>query len=403
MSYRASVRFIVITTLLVWATAVELPAAAGSLVTVDHERRYTRAEVDRYADRLFNQQSTPSARYDVDVFRMELYSTDLEGEDTVVTTQLFVPRLGSVGATRRGPLYVFAAGTTGLTDACRTSREYEAGVNWGLYRHHMLAHAGQGSIGVLPDYMHFGDPDRLQPYFIAEAGGRILLDSIRAVLAYLDSPASEVRIRPAGTFLAGFSQGGHAAFAAADIRDDYAPEVELSGIIGYGPTTSIEDVFREFSVVAPAIIYTYAEHYGRDRFDPAEMLADRWLDSLERDVTRQCILGYQSYYPWGPHTLFRPEFTSALVNRRLESEYPEIYAVLAEQQTGLTGHGVPAFILQGTNDVVIDEGDQTRFVTALRERGSNVRYRLFQNSPHDTRQIGFFEVVNWMREQAQRN
>ncbi len=378
-------------------TVLNAHAMAGSIVSVEHDRTYGTQEVNGMAARLFNGHATPPADHSVAVYRLRFRSIDLDGRDTVITAQIFIPRFTEHS---ERPLYVFAAGTTGLTDSCRTSREHEVGVNWGLYRNHLLAHAGQGIIGVLPDYMHFGDPNRLQPYFVSEAEGRALLDSVRAVGAYFNGPGSSHAVRPARpAFLAGFSQGGHAAFAAADIRDEYAPEVELGGIIGYGPTTNVEDLFREFSLVAPAIIYTYAARYGEDRFDPAAMLADRWLASLEHDVTRLCILGYQSYYPWRPSPLFRPEFTAALVNRRLQAEYPEIHRILSKHNTGLSGHGVPALIMQGTNDVVINQADQTRFVTALRDRGSTVRYRVYPDTPHDTRQAGFREALSWMERQ----
>ncbi len=402
--------------ILTFTLTLNAHAAAGTVVEVEFERSYRVAEVNRAAEQVFGDQPAPAAEYEVDVYRMQFYSTALTDEDTVVTTELYVPRAPGVdrgaapevrrhaGPQRldpraRRPLYVFAAGTTGLTDSCRTTREYQVGVNWGRYRQHLLTHAGQGTIGMLPDYMHFGEPNRLQPYFIAEAEGRVLLDAVRAAYTYFSGSAHGARVRPAeGAFLAGFSQGGHAIFAAADIRERYAPEVELGGLIGYGPTTNVEALFREFSVVAPAIIYTYAEHYGSDRFDPAVMLADRWLANLEHDVTRLCILGYQSYYPWGPHPLFLPEFAGALVSGTLAARYPEIHQILSEQQTGLAGHGVPALILQGTNDVVIDQNDQTRFVAQLRERGSNVRYRIFNEAPHDTRQLGFYEATDWMND-----
>lgn len=382
---------------------IGLPAAgaAGSLVTVEHDQTYSTAAVNEMAARLFNGRRTPEARFTVDVFIIRYESTDLQEQPTLVTAQLFVPRYDSHA---ERPVYIFAPGTTGLTDQCRPLREHQIGINWGLYRNHVLAHAGQGAIGMIPEYMHFGDPDRLQPYFIAEAEARVLLDAIRAVRNYFrEQPRSSdypSAVRPAGAFLAGFSQGGHAAFAAADRNGRYAPDVRIAGIIGYGPTTSVESLFREFSVVAPSVIYVYARYYGSDRFDPGKMLADRWLENLAHDVRRLCILGLQSYYPWRPGPLFRPEFNDALLNRRLAENYPEIAHILRKNSTGLGGHRVPALILQGSNDVVVNLDDQSEFVVALRGGGSPVRYLIYPDTPHDTRQIGFDEVIRWMEAQT---
>lgn len=377
-------------------TAVPLFSGAGSLISVTHEASYSAREVNSSSARLFSGTAAPVAIFDVDVYALRYESTGLDQEVTPIYAQLFVPRYAR--QTTR-PLYVFGAGTTGLSDGCRTSREHEAGVNWGLYRNHMLAFAGQGVIGILPDYMYFGVPDRLQAYFVPEAGGRVLLDAVRATHAFFEDADTAVQPSPGAVF-AGFSQGGHAIFAAADIAAEYAPEVEISGLIGYGPTTNIEQLFREFSVVAAPLIYTYAEIYGRDRFDPALMLQDRWLENLAVDVRRLCILGLQNYYPWGPEGVFRRPFLNALRNRQLDTAFPEIHSILTENNSGLSGHGVPVLILQGGNDVVVNLQDQAEFAQDLRDRGSEVEYIVYPGNRHDTRQIGFSEALDWMIEQS---
>ncbi len=387
--------------LFVAVAVASLSAAAGDVVSIEHDQTYSPSQVNSMAGQLFTNRAVPQARYTVDVYMIRYLSTNLEENPTVITAQLLVPREPQRA---EQPLYLFAPGTTGLTDQCRPLREHQVGINWGLYRHHVLAMAGQGAIGMIPEYMHFGDPDRLQPYFIAEAEARVVLDSVRAVRNLFgtgpgaNAALRNAGVRPAGVFLSGFSQGGHAIFAAADRRAEYAPDVRIDGIIGYGPTTNIEQLFREFSVVAAPIIYTFAQHYGVDRFDPEVMLADRWLPTLAQDVRRLCILGLQSYYPWGPWPLFRPEFNRALANRTLARDFPEIDAILRENATGLSGHGVPVLILQGSRDVVVNLDEQAEFVVALRNLGSRVRYLVYDNAPHDTRQIAFEEVLRWMNE-----
>lgn len=365
----------------------------GRILSIAHEASYTPAEVNAMSVRLFGAER-PSATHWVDIYNIEFESLGLDDEPTVILAQIFVPR---TMASSELPLYVFAAGTTGLSDLCRTSREYEIGINWGLYRNDMLAHAGQGSIAILPDYMYFGDPQRLQPYFVPLAEARVLLDSVRAAQHFFASENFDFQPYPEA-FLAGFSQGGHAIFAAADLAADYAPEIKIAGLIGYGASTDIEDLFREFTVVAAPIIYTYAQIYGADRFDPSVMIQDQWLENLFIDVRRLCILGLQDYYPWGPYTFFRPEFLRSLQQRRLAADFPEIHAVLKENSPGLSGHGIPALILQGGNDVVINLQDMERFVSSLRDRGSEVEYLVYPDSRHDTRQIGFSDARRWMQE-----
>jgi acetyl esterase/lipase len=250
--------------------------------------------------------------------------------------------------------------------------------------------------------MGFGDPDRLQPIYNAVAEGRMMLDAVRALYRFLERLDVEkngpalLGFRRPSVFVAGFSQGGHAAFAAADLRRLYAPDVGLAGVIGYGPTTDLEVLFQEFPVVAPMAVYTFAEAYGAQHFDPEKVLQKRWAANLSEDVRRQCVGGMQSYYPWSPRELFRPEFAEALLSGGLAESYPEIHRILRRHRTGLSGHRLPCLILQGGDDVVVSAASQERFVRRLCRLGSPVLYRHFPESRHDTRQVGFPEVLSWM-------
>jgi len=380
--------------LLFIANPANAEQSPGTVLSVRSDARLEPADITRTVAPLFEGLTAPAPLWPVDIYLIRYASRYPDGVPAAITAQLFIPRLD----TRRNcPVYVFAPGSTGLIEPCRPSNEHVAGIRWGLYRLHVLAVCSQGVIGILPDYIGFGDPERVQPYFSSVAEGRTLLDAVRAVKSFFRSqPANAVPAPRA--FLAGYSQGGHAAFAAADLKASYAPEVRIAGIIGYGPTTDPETLFREFTVAAPLVVYTYSRLYGKERFDPALILDEPWLSSLEYDVTRQCIGGIQSYYPWEPRKLFRPAFAEALLAGKLAESFPQIHAILKENSSGLSGHRIPVLILQGTEDVVIRFSSQEAFVRALCRAGSPVTYLRFSGSRHDTRQIGFADVLNWMEE-----
>jgi predicted esterase len=379
-------------------------AAPGELVKVELDRSFSPAEIDEAVSPLFEGYERPAATHGVDVYYLHFESRYPDGSAATVRSQLFMPRGGHTagpGESERD-LYLFGPGSTGILDVCRPSREHIAGIYWGSYRDHTLSFAGNGFIGLLPDYMGFGDPSRLQPFFHAEAGTHLMLDGVRAVRNFLATRSGAASAREVDldqVFLAGYSQGGHAAFAAADYRDSYAPEVSIDGIIGYGPTTDMRALIQEFTVVGPLVAYSFRERYGVDRFDPARMLQDPWLESLDYDVTRQCIGGIQSYYSWSPEEMYRPAFLAALRNGRLDREYPRIAAILDEHSVGLSGHGVSALIVQGTDDIVVYPDSQTEFVTKLRGAGSDVRYYIYENERHDVRQAAHMDVLNWIRNQ----
>ncbi len=376
------------------ACAGGLAAAPGAILKVTAVESLSTAAVNALQPKLFTDIPAPKAKYPVDCFLLQIESTYLDGTPTPVTVQVFLPRLPDRA---RRSVYVFAPGSTGLRDACRPSREHIAGIHWGLYRTHVLGHAGQGSIGVLPDYMGFGDPDpaHLQPYMVAVAEGRMLLDVARAMDAFLEKNAAAT-VAGTAIFFSGFSQGGHAAFAAADMRTRYARDVRVAGIIGYGPSTDIPALFREFPMVAPMAIYSYSKVYGKEVFDPDLLLAPRWAKTLEKDVTRQCVGGMQSYYPASPRELFRPEFAEALFTGTLREKFPGIAKVLEENSTGLSGHRIPALILEGSDDIVVSPASQEAFARGLCRTGCPVTYSLYKGRRHDTRQVGFAEAREWM-------
>ncbi|MBN2551355.1 MAG: alpha/beta fold hydrolase [Spirochaetales bacterium] len=382
-------------------TVIAAQAREHILVAVELVETLSPGAVDEEVGELFEGVEAPRSRFQIDCYLIRYESRYPDGQPAQITAQLFLPRVpdGDIRAA-----YIFAPGTTGLLDACRPSREHIAGIRWGLYRAHVLAFAGQGIVGVLPDYMGFGDAERLQPIYNAVAEGRMMLDGARALYRFLELRQKEEAGRATRrspqppVFVAGFSQGGHAAFAAADLRRLYARDVRLAGVIGYGPTTDLEALLREFPVVAPMAVYSFSQSYGAERFDPAKILQQRWVETLAEDVSRQCVGGMQSYYPWSPRELFRPEFAEALSSGRLAEAYPDIHRILSRHSTGLAGHRIPALILQGGDDVVVSARSQERFVGELCRRGSPVLYLHFPNSRHDTRQVGFIDTLKWMEQ-----
>jgi len=387
---RKTARLSITAVLFVLSAATAL--AQATLVSANLEQRMLPPDVDEFTATLFEDYEQPRAANSVDVYQLFIRSVHPSGVETEVRVQLFVP---DIPADEVRGAYLFAPGSTGLINPCRASREHEAGIRWGLYRAHVLAFAGNGFVGILPDYQGYEDWNLIQPYFHSESEARVIQDSIRAVDEFLEEmiPGGLSNLTRVAS---GFSQGGHAAFAAADRNADLPEDLRLQGIIGYGSTTEIAPLFLEYPSLAPMVVAAFADIYGPDRFDPFAILLPEWAENLAYDTTRQCVGGIQSYYPAAAADLFDTFFLKSLSARTLDQTHPEIAAILAENSAGLTDHGVPALILQGTNDIVIDRLDQDEFVIALRELGSHVKYYVYEGGRHDTRQIAFPEVVEWI-------
>ena len=57
---------------------------------------------------------------------------------------------------------------------------------------------------------------------------------------------------------------------------------------------------------------------------------------------------------------------------------------------------MPGLILQGTDDIVVRPASQGEFARALCQAGNPVKYVVYRGR-HDTRQVGYWEALEWMR------
>lgn len=370
-------------------------AVAGSVLDAAYVGRVSPETVRAEAAPLFGGYGPPQAAHSVDAYLIRFATTDLDGELVPITAQLFLPVLAEGESATA--LFAFGAGTTGVGAACAPSREAAYDHPIGHYREYLQAYAAQGFVAIVPDYLGFDDPTRPQAYFHAVAEGRVLLDAIRATFRFLAQTSPDVE-PPRHVFTGGYSQGGHAAFAAADLRPTYAPEVPLHGMIGFAPTTNVERLLREGPYYAPYIAVSYASVYGSDRFDPADVLHPRWLPSLTADTAAMCVDRAQAHWPFDGSQMYAPGFLSSLTAGTLDQTHPGIKEILDENRTGLSGHGLPALIVQGGRDVIVRDPTQERFLAELCERDSRVLYLHYPEARHrHTRPAGFEDAVGWMK------
>lgn len=370
-------------------------AEQGRLVDVSHLATRNLDEIREMADPMFDVYGVPELQHEVDLYRISFESSDFDGSIAEVGANLFIPRAGAGDPL---PLLVFGSGTTGVADHCAPSREEPLVRRWGHYEANMLAYASNGIVTVFPDYLGFNDPDRPQRYFSRDAEGHVMLDAVRAARQFFEEQDSAVSLSEY-VFLAGYSQGGHAAFSAADLRLIYAPDVQIHGVISYGGTMNVEALLREGPYYAPYIFYTYHRMYGSQGVKPTEYLLDVWTDTMTEDVERMCVDEFQVFYPFDGAQLYRPDFHRALMARELDEEFPDLQYALDANLAGLSGHGVPSLIVQGEHDVIVTPAAQQEYVKRLCENGSPTRYLVLESVRHRfTRAAGFRATLPWMEE-----
>ncbi|TVR74320.1 MAG: alpha/beta fold hydrolase [Spirochaetaceae bacterium] len=373
-------------------------ARRGGIIDITFEERVDPTGIANSTIPLFEHFEHPAPRYAVDVYSLRFWSSDFDGSPLEALATLYIP---VVDQHREAPVLAFLSGTTGVGNQCATSLEEPEVIRWGWYRQNMLAYGGQGIITIFPDYLGFNNDDIPQRYFSAAAEGHLMLDALRAARnVFSERPLpihSSVRPGP-GNVTAGYSQGGHAALAAADMNLAYAPEIRLNGAIGFGSTNNVETLMREAAYYTPYILLSYRSIYGPEAIDYSRLIQPRWLPTLEEDVMRMCVDQFQTFFPFDGRDLYTPEFYAALHGNRLHRDFPLLKRILDENETGLSGHGKPVLMIQGNQDIIITNPEQRRYVERLRSSGSEVEYVEMEGVRHrHTRPAGFARSVDFIR------
>jgi acetyl esterase/lipase len=378
----------------VWVQLTPGPIALvpGDLIEVTYLERWSAEEVARRAAPAFGAYGPPAVTNAVDLWHLRFVTTGVDGEPALVSAQAFTPVAPPSGPP---PLMVYGAGTTGVAAVCAPSREGLLPAPLGSYRELMAPYAARGVAVVLPDYLGFDDAERPQAYFVAEAEAHVMLDAARAI-AQLYARAEGIGELRGDVIVGGYSQGGHAAFAATDRHASYAPEVPLRGAIGYAATTDVTELLATAAYYAPFVLLSYRSTYG-PAIDPAAVLLPRFARDLEREAGSFCVDRAQQVYSYDGAGTYDPEFHRALQARDLERLTPALALALEENRTGLSGHGFPALLVQGGQDVIVRDATQLRFASALCSVGSAVQYHHVPTARHrDTRPAGFEPALSWL-------
>ena len=377
------------------------PDPRGNVLERRPPTTYQPNQINQIMPRLYQGGTLVPARLPVDQHFIRYVSTEPNGERVEILAQLFIPK---VDAATQMTVLVYGTGTTGLGDQCAPSLEQPTVRNWGDYQAHLLSYATQGYITIMADYAGFNDTARLQRYFIAESEARVLLDATRAVYKFFqDAPAGSLgtgAVPSKNVFYAGYSQGGHAAFAVRDAHTRYAPEVPVTGVIGHGGSMDLIGLLKDSPSFAPMLLYSLADHYGPSGptgVDVSKLLAARWLPSLTLDMTTKCIDVMAGYYTNNHATVYNPAFNAALMGNRLAAEFPSVYEALERNSTGQAATTIPALVLQGSGDPIVTQRTQDAFVARLCAAGQHVNYMLYPGVHHyQTRQVGFRDTLSWM-------
>ncbi|WP_312884728.1 lipase family protein [Nocardia barduliensis] len=299
--------------------------------------------------------------------RIMYRSSDTAGAPIAVTGTVLTPTAGWSGPGPR-PLVSYAFGTIGAGDNCAPSKLIADGASNPLLDASMVDPASllaRGVTVVVTDYEGLGTPGAhtyLQPVPEAHA----VLDAARAAIRFGAATPSA----PVGIW--GYSQGGSAAGAAAELARSYAPDLNLEGTVVGAPPANVSSTISngDGKALTGAIGYflngLLASH---PEFTAAvtTMLNPAGIDFLHRTAT-ECL------FDSTPHA-YQPTSSFTLSGRPIIDELradPTIRAVLDSFNLGQRAPAAPVLVAQNVNDDVCLAVDTHELETAWRAAGATV-------------------------------
>ncbi|WP_327151996.1 lipase family protein [Nocardia sp. NBC_01329] len=287
--------------------------------------------------------------------RLTYASTDTHDAPTTVVGTYLEPLQPWTGPGER-PLVAYAGGTQGQGAECAPSAMLSQVIRYQppadvVFEYDVIAIyqlLSRGMAVVMTDYHDLGTPG-IHNFLNRKTQGYAVLDSARAALRLPGTglgPESPV-------VLYGYSQGGMASAAAAELQPKYAPELNVRGAYVGGPPVSPQDFIARSDGrpgVAPAIAWILngiAADYPDTRPALDAALNDTGK-AIMRDSIGKCGGGLSS-------TFAQPQNTSQWTTSGqplavVIDGSPELKKALDEQRLGGSAPSVPVRIYSARND-----------------------------------------------------
>ena len=304
-------------------------------------------------------------------------SQGVDGGPVAVSGRVYAPDGPAPEGGR--PVVSWAHGTVGVADGCAPSR---TGDDVPALRQLIDA----GYVVAATDYEGLGTPGP-HPYLVGESEGRSVLDAARAASRIDDAGASN------RVLAAGHSQGGHAVLFAGSLVEDYAPELDLLGVVASAPAAELTTLLRSavpislaFGLVVSAI-YAYDQVY--DELELEDVLTPAAIERISV-VEEECLQGVTD--------AFVDQRTSAwLVDNPLDVE--PWAARVAENEPGSMEIPAPVLVVQGANDFVVLASSTDTAIGRLCDGGNIVDYRRYPGAIHgDVLVEAGPEILAWVGE-----
>ena len=269
-------------------------------------------------------------------WRILYLSEQLDGQRSVTSGMIIAPK-GSPPAGGR-PVVAWAHPTLGMGTSCAPSRKANpySGMPW------LQGMIANGWVVAATDYHGLGTAGVL-PYLVGQAEAHDVINSVRATI--------RLRETGAGNRYAvwGHSQGGHAVLWAAQIRNQYAPELIMVGAAAAAPAAELSALMTQQYdkvvawVIGPEILVAWPHYFP-------EMTADKVLtpkgQQSYKNMSQLCLL----------NVAYQAVVRENVMNEQLFSLNPMTdpqWGKVADENTPSPPDDLPVLIVQGLTDSVV--------------------------------------------------
>ena len=292
-----------------------------------------------------------------DAQRIMYTSVGSRNQPIAVTGTYLQPRAPWTGPGTR-PLAVIAPGTQGQADHCAPSKTFQnlatvrtdpPGVGFGYELIQAYALLERGYAVAVTDFEGLGTPG-IHSYVHREASARAVLDIARAAHRV---PGADIGPEPRTVF-SGYSQGGGAVAAAAELHPRYAPEIDLVGTVAGSPPADLLATLEQADGGAIAGVIGYALNSLIGAHPEMGRAMDGYLNPNGRAMlaatSDQCIgeTAVQFFQQRTSNFTTTGESAGDIARRD-----PVIMEVLEKQRIGRLAPSTPVRVLSPVNDDVV--------------------------------------------------
>ncbi|MFC9472197.1 lipase family protein [Nocardia sp. NPDC055002] len=313
-----------------------------------------------------------------------MYTSRLQDGSPVAVSGTYLEPTGPWQGVGPRPTVVIGPGTSGQADRCAMSVAFSTGMAvstepLGISANQELPSSvvwsGLGARVLVTDYVGLGTPG-IHTYANRFESGHAILDGVRAA-NNLGGAGPETPV-----VLWGYSQGGGATAAAAEMQPSYAPELNLKGTWAGGPVADLTAILEKIDGALIGGAIGFAVNGMLARYPELQRAVDQVTSPAGRamleTLSDSCIADVIMHHP------FLQTASLTKDGRPLSAhlaELPEATPVLAELRIGNSTPATPVLITSGRNDDTVPYGQARRLAEDWCGKGATVTFRTNELPP----------------------